>query len=210
MSSSPVPGVPVVLSGPSGVGKTSVREQLLARYQDIVASISATTRAPRPGEVQGRDYLFFDRETFEKSLAQDLFLEHAEVHGEYYGTPRGPVDDQRAKGADVLLVIDVQGGAQVKRMIPESILIFLVPPSMDELRKRIDHRGDLPEEVAQLRLKNALRELAVADQYDYWVMNRTLEESVSQVRSILVADRCRRERAKPRFANLGYSLPLAD
>ncbi len=206
--SSEVPlGVPVVLSGPSGVGKTTIQRQLLARYQDIVPSISATTRIPRPGEIHGRDYFFFSREEFQKGIEQDWFLEYAEVHGNYYGTPRGPLEESLHKGVDALLVIDVQGGIQVRRHCKESLLIFLLPPSMQDLEHRISGRGDVSETDMAVRLKNAQWELSFAKDYDYWVINRSVEEAVSRVRAILVADRCRPARLGRRLEQLDISLP---
>jgi guanylate kinase len=208
MSSSTWKGVPVVLSGPSAVGKTTIRNQLLARFQDIVPSISATTRAPRTGEVHGKDYLFLSREAFEQGLRENMFLEYAEVHGELYGTPRGPLEDVLTQGVDALLVIDVQGGVQVKAQYPDALMVLLLPPSMAELQKRFGKRGDTAESDIVLRLKNAEWEIGFAKHYDYWVVNRSLEEAVREVRAILVADRCRRERAITRYARLGMEWPM--
>lgn len=205
MSSSAHLGVPVVLSGPSGVGKTTIRNQLLARYQDIVASVSATTRPARPGEAHGKDYLFLSEEAFQEGIRGGMFAEHAEVHGRWYGTPRGPLEERLEQGADVLLVIDVQGGLQVKEAYPEALMIFLLPPSREELHRRLSGRGEDSEEIIALRMKNAEWEMTFSQRYDYWVLNRSLEEAVSQVRAILVADRCRRERARVRLSRLGLS-----
>ncbi len=207
MSSEAPSGIPVVLSGPSGVGKTTIQRQLLARYQDVVSSISATTRPPRPGEIHGKDYLFLSPEDFQKGIEQDLFLEYAKVHDYFYGTPRGPLEEHLHKGADALLVIDVQGGIQVRKRCAESLLIFLLPPSMEDLELRIRGRGDVSEEDMAVRLKNARGELSFAKDYDYWVVNRSLEEAVARVRAILVADRCRPERTGRRLQQLDLSLP---
>ena len=207
MSSDLPLGVPVVLSGPSGVGKTTIQRQLLARFQDIVPSISATTRASRPGEIHGKDYFFFSREEFQKGIEQDWFLEYAEVHGNFYGTPRGPLEESLHKGVDALLVIDVQGGLQVRDRCKESLLIFLLPPSMQDLERRIRGRGDVSEVDIAVRLKNAQWELSFAKDYDYWVINRSVEETVSTVRSILVADRCRPARLTRRLEQLDIPLP---
>jgi len=207
MSSESPPGIPVVLSGPSGVGKTTIQKQLLARYQDVVPSISATTRPPRPGEVHGKDYLFFSKEEFQRGIEQDWFLEYAEVHGFFYGTPRGPLEESLYKGADALLVIDVQGGIQVRSRCEESLLIFLLPPSMEELERRIHGRGDVSGDDMAVRLRNAQWELSFAKDYDYWVINRSVEETVARVRAILVADRCRPNRMKCRLEQLKINLP---
>jgi guanylate kinase len=200
-------GVPVVLSGPSGVGKTTIKEQLLTRFQDLVVSISATTRAPRNGETHGKDYLFLSREEFERGIEEDRFIEWATVHGEYYGTPRGPIEDHLRNGTDVLLVIDIQGGVFVKKLFPQCLLIFLLPPNMDELARRLHERGTDPEEIKALRLNNAREEISFAQFYDYWVVNHHLDETVSRIRSIILADRCRAPRAFDRYHRLGYEWP---
>lgn len=207
MSNKVATGIPVVLSGPSGVGKTTIQRQLLARYQDVVTSISATTREPRPGEINGKDYLFFTREAFQRGIEEGWFLEYAEVHGNYYGTPRGPLEEHLQKGADALLVIDVQGGIQVRKHCEESLLIFLLPPSMKDLEDRICGRGDVSKKDMAIRLKNAEWELSFAKDYDYLVVNRSLDEAVAQVRAILVADRCRPIRMKRRLDQLGIHMP---
>ncbi|MCB9767299.1 MAG: guanylate kinase [Candidatus Omnitrophica bacterium] len=207
MSSDLFPGVPVVISGPSGVGKTTVKEQLLARYQDLGASISATTRPQRQGEVNGQDYYFYSTEQFKADIEKDLFLEWALVHGNYYGTPKGPIEERLEKGIDVLLIIDIQGGIQVKNIFPEALLIFLLPPSMGELQQRISDRGTETIETLRSRFANAEHEISYARYYDFWVINRSLDEAVSQVRSIIVGDRCRVGRAHSRFKQLGYDWP---
>jgi guanylate kinase len=210
MSSENLAAVPIVLSGPSGVGKTTIRQQLLSRYQDIAVSISATTRPKRPGEEHGKDYLFMSQEGFKQGIDAGSFLEWAEVHGEYYGTPIGPVEELLATGTDVLLVIDIQGGVQVKQIYPEALLVFLLPPTMEELVRRMMKRGSEGEETARLRLENAKGELGFAQFYDYWVINHSLDDAVAKVRSIIVADRCRAPRAADRFSNLGYTWPGID
>jgi len=207
MSSDPILGVPVVISGPSGVGKTTIKDQLLARYQDLGASVSATTRAQRPGEVDGKDYYFYTEERFKADIERGLFLEWALVHGNYYGTPKGPIEEKMKEGIDVLLIIDIQGGTQVKEMYPESLLIFLLPPSMQQLLERISDRGTETIEALRTRIANAEHELSYAQYYDYWVINRSLDEAVAQVRSIISGDRCRVDRAYPRFQRLGYEWP---
>ena len=207
MSSDLYPGVPVVISGPSGVGKTTVKEQLLARYQDLGASVSATTRDQREGEVDGKDYYFYTTEQFKEDIHKGMFLEWALVHGNHYGTPRGPIEEKMEKGIDILLIIDIQGGVQVKDLYPEALLIFLLPPSMGELQQRISDRGTETIEVLRSRLANAEHEISYARYYDYWVINRSLDETVAQVRSIIVGDRCRVDRAHARYKQLGYDWP---
>lgn len=207
MSSEFLSSIPIILSGPSGVGKTTIRDQLVARYQDLAVSISATTRPIRSGEVHGKDYLFLSRDEFRRGIEDGQFLEWAEVHGELYGTPRGPMEDFLKKGIDVLLVIDIQGGVQVKQIYPEALLIFLLPPTMEDLSKRIGNRGKDAEEAVRTRLVNAEGEVAFAKFYDYWVINRALDDAVAQVRSIIVADRLRADRAHDRYTQLGYHWP---
>lgn len=201
-------GVPVILSGPSGVGKTTVMQQLMARFQDINVLVTATTRPPRTGEINGKDYLFMSEPDFRVGIERGMFLEWAEVHGCLYGSPRGPLEDDLNRGIDVFLVIDVQGGVEACRAYPEALSIFLQPPSMPDLLDRIVNRQtDDADQIAK-RMDNARRELAAAQHYDYWVLNRKLDEAVNQVRSIVVADRCRRQRAWQRYQALGVDLPL--
>jgi len=207
MSSDSASGVPLVLSGPSGVGKTTLTHQILAQFQDISQSISATTRSPRMGEVPGKDYIFMSTDEFKKSIDEDLFLEHAVVHGEYYGTPKGPLEERLSQGTDVLLVIDVQGGAQIKKIYPQAVLIFVLPPSMEVLEQRITERGGDDQESLDVRLQNARDEVSFARFYDYWVVNRDLEEAISQIRSIIVADRCQADRARDLLRGFGFSWP---
>lgn len=171
----------VVLSGPSGVGKTTVGRALLKALPGLAPSVSATTRKPRPGEQDGRDYCFVDEAAFQ---AGD-FLEQAQVHGNRYGTPRAPVEALRKEGKDVLLVIDVQGARQVRAKIPEAILIFLEPPGWEELARRLKGRGTESPEALERRLEDARTELAEAGRYDHRVVNDRLEEAVGRIRKIL-------------------------
>ncbi len=189
-----VPGLLIVISGPSGTGKGTICKSLFQRRPDIFFSVSATTRPPRSGEVDGVHYYFMDKTAFEARLARDEFLEWALVYGNYYGTPRGPVMDTLAAGKDVLLEIDVQGALKVKEKAPEGVYIFIVPPSLNVLRKRITGRGTDTAEVIEKRMGEAVSEMAHMNEYDYIVMNGVLEEAVHKVESIITAEKCRSHR----------------
>ena len=179
-----------VMTGASGVGKGTVRAKVLERTR-LFYSISMTTRPPRPGEVDGVDYYFVDRPTFEALVREDGFLEYAEYVGHLYGTPRAPVERALSRGGDVLLEIEVQGALQVKRAVPEAVLIFLLPPSLSELKRRLVYRGkDSPEKI-QKRLEQAEWEIRNAHLFDYVVVNDVLEEAVADFLAILTAERRR-------------------
>lgn len=184
----------IILSGPSGVGKSTVCRALLAESNNLVLSISATTRQPRPGELDGREYFFYSPEKFAEALKQNAFLEWAEVFGNYYGTPRAYVEKVLAQGQDCLLEIDVQGALQVKAQWPEGIFVFLVPPSQEELKKRITLRATENEVERQKRLNQAQIELSYLSEYDYLVVNDDLAAAVKKLQAIIIAERCRLSR----------------
>jgi guanylate kinase len=182
-----------VMTGASGVGKGTVRAKVLERTR-LFYSISMTTRPPRPGERHGVDYYFVDRPTFEALLAEGGFLEHAEYVGHLYGTPKAPVMRALERGEDVLLEIEVQGALQVKDKVPQAVLIFLLPPSLSELKRRLVYRGtDGPEKIEK-RLKQAEWEIKNAHLFDYVVVNDVLEEAVADFLAILTAERRRQKR----------------
>ena len=179
-----------IISGPSGAGKGTICKRLIEDTK-VEISVSMTTRNPRPGEVDGVSYYFTTKEEFEKEIRRGGFLEHAEVYGHYYGTPKAKVLEKLAAGIDVLLEIDIQGALHVKNAYPNGIFIFILPPSMAELRKRITGRGSETEEAINLRLSQTLKEVSYIDKYDYCVVNGELEEAVSRVKAIVVAEHSR-------------------
>lgn len=185
----------MVISGPSGVGKSTVVRRVLERGEKIVPSISVTTRSARRGEVEGESYVFVDRNEFERRRESGEFLEWAEVHDHLYGTPAGFVDRTIDGGSRVLLEIDVQGGTEVKRKRPDAVLVFLLPPSREELEERLRGRGTDDEDVVQRRLEKADWETGFRDRYDYLVVNDDLDRCVDDVLAVLRAESLRRARA---------------
>lgn len=188
------PGLLIVLSGPSGVGKGTVCSALRNRSSELVYSISATTRRPRDNEVDGVHYFFKDRAEFQKMIEQNALLEWAEYMGNYYGTPRKFVEETLLSGRDVILEIEVQGALQVKEKFPEGVFIFLTPPSMKELRQRISGRGTETDESIAGRLTVAEREMALVHEYDYAVVNDRVELACDRILSIVQAEHCRVDR----------------
>ena len=184
----------IVVSGPSGAGKGTICQALFRQHPDLQYSISATTRAPRSGEKDGVNYWFIAKEKFAAMIESDDLLEWAEVYGNYYGTPRSYVDQMLEAGKDVVLEIDTQGALQVKKKFPEGIFIYIVPPSLDELAKRIYGRGTDEPEVIERRLSCAKSELACAGEYNYLVVNDELAQAVAKVHAVIIAERCRVQR----------------
>lgn len=185
----------VVISGPSGAGKSSFVKALLGRYpRDLVYSVSATTRPRRAHEVEGRDYFFLGRDEFQRRVDAGEFVEHAEVHGELYGTLKSQTEAVLRSGRNVLLDIDVQGGRSVRRIYPDGVYIFVLPPSLTDLEERLRARGTDSEERIKLRLENARREIEIAREYDYAVVNDDLEDATRKVLAIIEAETCRASR----------------
>lgn len=179
-----------IISGPSGTGKGTICKKLLETDPNLRLSVSVTTRAPREGEVDGREYHFITEERYMELLEEGGLLEHASVYGKtMYGTPREPVMDWLEQGTDVILEIDVQGAFQVRENYPDCILIFILPPSMEELRSRILNRGSETEETMAARLGEAQREIDLSERYDYRVINEELEQAVAEVRQIINDER---------------------
>ena len=184
----------IVISGPSGAGKDSIVERLLRINRDTCLSISATTRSPRGQEKDGVDYFFLTREEFEKKIEDNEFLEYAEYNGNYYGTPKSGITDKLNAGKDVLLVIEIQGALKVKELIKEAIFIFILPPSMAELRRRLVGRKTEDKEKIINRFKTAYKEINEVTKYNYVVINDDLEDAVAKANSILLSEKCRVDR----------------
>ena len=187
-------GILYVISAPSGTGKTSICKNIQVMFPDLRQSISYTTRARRAGERDGVDYHFVGRDVFDSMIADDAFVEWAQVHDNCYGTARATLEQASNAGADVLLDIDIQGAEQLRRSGLDGVFIFILPPNMIELRKRLDFRNSDDEKVIARRLLNAAGEIAEAVSFDYLVINDILEQAVDRVRSIMIAESARTKR----------------
>jgi guanylate kinase len=194
-------GLVVVLSGPSGVGKDTVA-RFLAEDEAFTISVSATSRPPRSGEVEGVDYFFVSAPRFEEMITEGRFLEHATYHGNHYGTLCEQVEAQRDQGKHVILVIEVAGGQSIKALDPEAVLIFLMPPSWEALRQRLSGRGTETPEAVEGRLEIAQREIALSAQYDYVVVNDQIEDCAARLRAILAAAPYRRDNQRAFVADV--------
>ena len=178
-------GILIVVSGFSGAGKGTIMKALLERYDNYALSISATTRNPRPGEEEGKAYFFRTTEEFEKMIAKDDLIEYAMYVGNYYGTPKAYVEEQLRAGKDVILEIEIQGALKVKEKFPNTLLLFVTPPSAEELRKRLEGRGTETQEVIDGRMKRAIEEAEYMDQYDYLVVNDELDVCVEEMHHLI-------------------------
>lgn len=184
-------GKTFIISGPSGVGKSTILKAVFKDRKDIYFSVSATTREARPGETDGVDYHFLSRETFQEWIDRDEFLEHAEYVGNCYGTPKRYVDAAMDRGEDVILDIEIQGAEQICAKRPETVRIFVAPPSWEELERRLTARGtDTPEKIRQ-RLERAKVEFQTADRYNYIIINDTVERAAEELKAIMLAEHCR-------------------
>lgn len=184
-------GKTFIISGPSGVGKSTVLHALMESRKNLYFSVSATTRDPRPGEIDGVHYHFLDVDTFRERIARDEFLEYAEYVGNFYGTPKKFVDAAMNQGQDVILDIEIQGAIQVCSKRPDTVRIFIAPPSWSELERRLTERGTDSEEKIQKRLLRAKVEFQTAHTYDYFVINNTVENAVMELNAIMTAEHCK-------------------
>jgi guanylate kinase len=187
-------GLALVISAPSGAGKSTLIRRLVQEFPEFAFSLSTTTRPPRSGERDGREYRFVGREEFEQLIAEGHFAEWAQVHGNYYGTPLQATQDLLQAGQDVLFDIDVQGARQLRRSLTGSVLVFILPPSREELQRRLGRRGTDDQEQIARRLAAAEGELAAAPEFDYWVVNDQLSAAYDRLRSIYLAEGCRMSR----------------
>ncbi|GGP12258.1 guanylate kinase [Oceanobacillus neutriphilus] len=195
-------GILFILSGPSGVGKGTVRKKLFEEEMDLQYSISMTTREKRAGEVDGVDYFYKSQEEFEKLIEEGELLEYAQYVNNYYGTPRQYVEETIEKGFDVFLEIEVQGAMQVKKNFPQGVFIFLFPPSLEELKNRIVNRGTESQELVLNRLKEARNEIEMMDAYDYVVVNDKVETAVEKVKTIIKSEHLKRERIAKQYKQI--------
>lgn len=186
-----MPGKLIVVSGPSGVGKSTVMKRVMELYDNLHFSVSATTRPIRPGEVNGENYIFLDRQGFQKLIDEDALLEYAEYVGNFYGTPEKPLNEALENGRDILLDIEVQGGLNVKKRRSDAILIFMVAPSFSELEHRLLNRGDTSADLCQKRLEWARWEYGQASQYSYIVVNDNVDKAANEIISIITAEKCK-------------------
>ena len=199
-------GVLVVISGPSGAGKGTICKALLEKRKNLFVSVSATTRDPREGEIDGVNYHFLSKEAFMQKVEKDEFLEWAEVHGNLYGTPKLNIYELLESGKNVILEIDIQGALQVKKNCKEGVFVFIMPPSMEELKKRIIGRGSETPESLELRFQTAYKEINYISKYNYCVVNDKVEDAIKKVENIILAEECRIDKMKINILNFKEGL----
>lgn len=186
-------GLLIVISGPSGAGKGTICKEIIGR-NEVWVSVSATTRSPREGEIHGKSYYFLNKEDFLKKINEGNFLEYAEVYGNFYGTPKESVMEKLDEGMDVILEIDIQGALKVKETYPEGVFIFILPPSMEELKNRIINRGSETPESLMTRFESAYKELNYVSKYNYAVVNDDVDKATQKIEYIINAEKCRVDR----------------
>jgi len=195
-----------IIAAPSGAGKTSLVKQLRAEIANLAISVSHTTRRMRPGEMHGQDYYFVSLEDFQAMLEQQAFLEHAQVFDNFYGTAQQTVEESLKKGLDVILEIDWQGAQQVKKLLPDSISIFILPPSTEVLRQRLRNRGQDDEHIIERRMRDAVAEMRHYDEFDYLIVNDVFDDALMALKSILISHRLVRARQELNLQPLLASL----
>ncbi len=195
-------GTLYIISAPSGAGKTSLVKKLVTKTEKLIVSVSHTTRQTRTGEIHGKDYFFVDVETFRTMQGENAFLECAQVFDNFYGTAQQTVEDNLAQGFDVILEIDWQGAEQVRRLMPDSISIFILPPSIETLRQRLDARGKDNVEVIERRMKDAVTEMSHYPEFDYLIVNDEFSEALDALKSIVIANRLKQPRQSHKLQRL--------
>ena len=194
-------GILIVISAPSGAGKGSVISRLMDSYDNLWLSISMTSRAVRSGDIPNETYYFVSKEEFEKRIEEGVFLEYAIYNGNYYGTPRDKINEKLSEGKDVILEIEIQGALKVKELVPDAIFIFVLPPSMKELKRRLINRGSESMDKIIDRFKTAYQEINEVTKYNYVVVNDEIEKAVEKVKAILLSERCRVDRIEEVYLN---------
>ena len=184
-------GIALIISGPSGAGKGTLVKMLIEEFPNIQFSISYTTRKPREGEIDGIDYVFISKEEFKKLIKEDMFAEWANVHGNYYGTPRKEIEEKLNKGFDVVFDVDVQGAKSLKQSLRQGVFVFILPPSIEELKRRLIKRGSDDPKTIEIRLKNAQKEMEAIDEFEYVILNDDLNKAYDNLRCIYLSAKCR-------------------